>query len=151
MNHLFNIFSVRLQTLSYIIILSIPFNAFNHRSKISISGLNCSRYIICKYIEVLVTRKIVHTLNAPRTQLTCVFRKKNEEMLIWKRFLFRLSARNNWIDRACSFPYYFLRTHCQNISVFNMIDKYAVSSFLYPTSASRFIPIITSNSHFSLE
>ena len=33
--------------------------------------------IICKYIEVLVTRKIVHTLNArPRTQLTCVFRKK---------------------------------------------------------------------------
>ena len=55
------------------------------------------------------------------------------------------------IDRACSFPYYFLRTHCQNISVFNMIDKYTVSSFLYPTSATRFIPIKTPNSHFSLE
>ena len=150
MNHLFNIFSVRLQTLSKIIILSIPFNPFNHRCKISISGLNCSRYIICKYLEVLVTRKIVHTLNARRTQLTCVFRKKNKEMLIWKCFLFRLSARNNWIGRACSFPYYFLRTLCQNISVFNMIDKYTVSSFLYSTSALRFISIVTSNSHFSL-
>ena len=86
-NHLFNIFSVRLQTLSYIIILSIPFNAFNHRSKISISGLNCSRYIICKYIEVLVTRKIVHTLNARRTQLTCVFRKKKKRNVNMKMFL----------------------------------------------------------------
>ena len=38
--------------------------------------------ITCKYIEVLVTRKIVHTLNARRTQLTYVFRKKNKEMLI---------------------------------------------------------------------
>ena len=150
MNHLFNIFSVRLQTLSKIIILSIPFNPFNHRCKISISGLNCSRYIICKYLEVLVTRKIVHTLNARRTQLTCVFRKKNKEMLIWKCFLFRLSARNNWIDRACSFPYYFLRTHCQNISVFNMIYKYTVSSFLYSGVQQDLSPIVTSNNHFSL-
>ena len=44
LNYSFNIFSVRLQTLSYIIILSIPLNAFNHHSKISISGLNYSRY-----------------------------------------------------------------------------------------------------------
>ena len=150
MNHLFNVFSVRLQTLSYIIILSIPFNAFNHRSKISIFGLNYSRYHMQIHWSTRDKENCSHSERTAYPINVCTQEKKNKEMLIWQCFLFRLAARNNWIGRACSFPYYFLRTLCQNISVFNMIDKYTVSSLLYYTSALRFISIVTSNSHFSL-
>ena len=116
LNHLFNIFSVRLQILLYIIILSIPFNAFNHRSKISISGLNYSRYDMQIHWSTRDKENCSHSERTAYPISMCI-QEKNKEMLIWKCSLFWLSARNNWIDRACSFPYYFLRTHCQNISV----------------------------------
>ena len=114
LNHLFNIFSVRLHILSYIIILSIPFNAFNHRSKISISGLNYSRYHMQIHWSTRDKENCSHSERTAYPINMCI-QEKNKDMLIWK--CSRFSARNNWIDRACSFPYYFLRTHCQNISV----------------------------------
>ena len=55
----------------------------------------------------------------------------------------------NRLSLYFSLLFFYVPMHCQNISVFNMIDKYTVSSFLYSTSATRFIPIVTSNSHFS--
>ena len=105
LNHLFNIFSVRLQTLSYIIIFSIPFNAFNH-----------SRYCMQIHWSTRDKENFSHSERAAYPINMCI-QEKNKEMLIWKCSLFRVSAKNNWIDRACSFPYYFLPTHCQNTSV----------------------------------